>query len=186
MRRDLPRLREIGPIALRHLLQHRALHQPRGIEDRTVIDVPRVREGIERRRILGAAAGAKAQFAVPQNGSARREDGEPHRGEPVDEEGSRQLFDEVLRFEPGEEPQTVRRFDFPKADESRHLVAVSAHGSLHAFQPPHQRVARDLEKASIVAQAKQGAIEQIVAGGVAMAAHPIRHLDKAPRHTKGR
>ena len=82
-------------------------------------------------------------------------------------------------FEPGDEPRAVGRFDLAKPDERRHLVPVPPHRALHAFQPPHQRVAGDLEKARVVAESKERAIEEIVAGRVAMPADEVRHLDKA-------
>src|SRR6202012_3802237 len=39
--RDLTGFREIGPVFLRHLLQHGPLHQPRRVEDGSIVNLPR-------------------------------------------------------------------------------------------------------------------------------------------------
>ncbi len=66
-RRDLARFGKIGPIFLWHLLEHGPLHQPRGIEDRPVVDVPCAGEIVERRRILASRARTEAQSPIPEN-----------------------------------------------------------------------------------------------------------------------
>ena len=65
-------------------------------------------------------------------------------------------------------------------------MPVTPHRAFQAFQPPHQRVAGDLEKARVIAEAKEGAVKQVVAGRVAMPADDVRQLDKAAGHAQRR
>ena len=107
---DQRRFRQVLPVALGHLLLHRAELQARRVEDAPVVGEPELLAGIGRRCLVAPRARAEPEpLAVPADAALGRQDRPAHGGEAAREERRRRLDDVMLGLEPGDVQRARRR-----------------------------------------------------------------------------
>ena len=172
-RSDQRRFRQVLPVALGHLLLHRAELQARRVEDAPVVGEPELLAGVGRRRLVAARARAEPEpLAVPAHAALRRQDRPAHGREAAREEGRRRLDDVMLGLEPGDVQRraalVVAIGDRPEADEGLHLVHVAPHRLRHLVGAQPVGIERIGAQTGLDLEAPEQPIEQAEAIGVAV------------------
>ena len=205
------RLRQVVPVAARHLALHRRELQPGRVEDAFVVGQPEPLAGIGGRRVLAACAGAELEsVAVPADAAFRGQDRPAHLREAAREERRHCLDDVMLGLEPrdvadrrllqafgpvadvidrGIVPRIrrrgerfVQRGDRTEAHERLHLVHVAAHRLGHPVGVDAIGIERIVAQRGFAAQAPEQAVEQHETTGIAVQDHALAERQECGRH----